>query len=171
MKSTDIKATECPGYFQRYVDLVDSSKSLEEHYNTEGMLEMYFNKFPSDKLEYRYDEGKWTPKEVYQHLIDSERVFAHRAFRIGRLDPTALTGYPHDDYVVPSMANEKSLDQLMEEYKITRALSKSIFQSFNTEQLMVIGTASDSPMSPRAAAFMILGHELWHVKILEERYL
>ncbi len=32
---------------------------------------------PMDKFDYRYAEGKWTIKEIIQHIIDTERIFAY----------------------------------------------------------------------------------------------
>jgi hypothetical protein len=39
-------------------------------------------KIPMDKFDYRYAEGKWTIKEIIQHVIDTERILAieHCAF-------------------------------------------------------------------------------------------
>ena len=125
----------------------------------------------NDKLEYRYDKGKWTIKEVIQHLMDAERIFAYRALRIARQDQTPLPGFEQNDYVQPSQANERSLDDLINEFKAIRASTVALFNSFTDKMLLAKGTASNSPVSVRAIGFIIMGHEIHHCQVIKERYL
>ena len=171
MTKYDLTTSEYGEYYQRYIDKVADKTILNEGYSGEGILKNYFSNIPESKLSYAYAEGKWTVKEVYQHMIDTERVFAHRMFRIGRMDSTPLPGFDQDVYISPSGANDKSLEQLNEEYISTRANTNSIINSLGSDQLSNIGTASGYPLSPRAAAFIILGHEIWHKEIIDDRYL
>ena len=131
----------------------------------------FIEKIPDEKFDYRYEEGKWTIKEVLQHLIDTERLFSYRALHFAREDSSPLPGFAQDDYVSASNANFKTSGQLISEYKALRQATISLFGSFTEKMLLSEGILYETPMSARAAGFIIVGHEVYHRKIIEERYL
>ncbi len=120
---------------------------------------------------YRYGEGKWSIKEVLGHIIDTERVMSYRALRVSRGDQTPLPGFEQDDYVAAFDANVRAFSDMIEEFKMVRQSTILFFKSCTDEMMLRTGTASNCPISTRALAYIILGHELHHVKILKERYL
>ncbi len=126
---------------------------------------------PEEKLSYRYAKDKWTIKEILAHLIDDERIYAYRALRFARNDQTELPGFEQDDYAIESGANERSLDDLLEEFAAVRRSTIALFNSFEDRVLTRSGVASGNVMSVRAAAYHIAGHELRHLNIIRERYL
>ncbi|MEM1327162.1 MAG: DinB family protein [Bacteroidota bacterium] len=172
MTVNNLLFNEYNAYYQRYLDQIDETTGLVSGLKKgKKRTTQFFDSIPEDKLLYRYAEEKWTPKEVLQHLIDTERVFAYRAFRIGRGDVTALANFDQDIYIEPSGANEKSRIELLEEYDLVRRHTISLVKSLSDKNLMNIGVASNHPISARAAAFINIGHEMWHIKIIKERYL
>ncbi len=172
MTTQDLKSSEYNEYYKRYIDKLSPKILLREGYKVgkDSVLD-FFKSIPKDKLEFRYDIGKWTVKEVLQHLIDTERIFMYRCFRIARRDSAPLMGFDQDIYVEPSMANVKSIDDLLKEYEINRNNSIVMIDSLSDDDLKFVGIASDSPMSARAAAFTILGHDIWHMDVIKVRYL
>ncbi|MEE9364044.1 MAG: DinB family protein [Cellulophaga sp.] len=171
MTTSEVQGAEYNSYYKRYIDLV-GERSLKEGFEIgENTTVNFFKAIPEDKLEYRYAEGKWSIKEVLQHIVDTERVFMYRCFRIARRDKTALAGFDQDLYIEPSNADQKSLDALLEEYIITRKATSLLVTSLTDDDLRFLGVASDSIISARAAAFIIQGHEIWHMNIIKERYL
>lgn len=172
MKVTALQTGEYTPHNEGYLNKVNKDYDLIESFTrSQAMVSAFFKAIPEDKLTYRYAEGKWSILEVFQHLIDTERVFVYRCFRIARRDETALAGFDQDVYITPSLANEKSMTQLLEEYHATRNASISLLKSLTDADLCFIGNANGGPLSARAAAFMIPGHEIWHIDILKERYL
>lgn len=171
MTSKDLNSNEYNAYYKTYIDkskdltLKDSLK-----YNYETVLQ-FLKDIPEAKLEYRYAEGKWTIKEIILHLIDTERIFAYRALRISRNDLTELAGFDQDAYVPESMANQRSLDSLLEEYTAVRYATISLFDNLSDSKLKTLGTASNSSLSARAAGFIIVGHENHHCEVITNRYL
>lgn len=171
MTAKDLRPDEYNPYYQTYI-------SKTKHFNLKDGLQtnfvkvqLFLNSIPQDKLEYRYADGKWTIKEVIQHIIDTERIFAYRALRIARNDKTPLPGFDQDEYVVPSKANMRTFESLMREFASARSATKALFDNFDDEMLMAIGTASNSSLSARAAGFIIIGHENHHCDVIRERYL
>lgn len=155
------------GYIQRYdgLPITDNLKEqLPDQIN-------FWNTIPIEKSEYRYAEGKWSPKEILLHLNDTERVMSYRALAIARGDKTPIPGFDQDVYVEHSKAHSRSLNDILTEYTVIRNASILLFESFANEQLSMIGTASESPVSVRALGYIILGHSDHHKQIIEERYL
>jgi uncharacterized damage-inducible protein DinB len=126
---------------------------------------------PSEKLTYRYAEGKWTIKEILVHIIDDERIYAYRALRFARNDKTELPGFAQDDYAIHSGANERDIEDILREFASVRQATISLFEGLNHEALLRIGVADGKVMSVRAAAYHIAGHEMRHINIIKERYL
>lgn len=172
MKVTDLKPSEYNPYYEIYIAKVSDEMSLIDSLKEGGIqVENFFKFIPNDKLEYRYAEDKWSIKEVLQHIIDTERVFMYRCFRIARHDKTPLAGYEQDDYIDPSHANKKAINDLIEEYKSVRHSFILLLKSLNENDLKFIGNASESALSSRAAAFITVGHENHHIEVIKSRYL
>ena len=171
MKPSDVTAAEYGAWYKNYIEISPDKEITTSLLETFGKTVSFFKSIPEDKLAYRYEAGKWTPKEILQHLMDTERIFAYRALRIARNDSTPIPGFEQDDYVVPSKANERSMDDLLEEYKSVRLSSIGLFKSFDEEMWQRVGTASNNPFSARAAAAIIPGHELHHMSVIKDKYL
>jgi len=131
----------------------------------------FLRSLSEEKLSYRYAEGKWTIKEILAHIIDDERIYSYRALRFARNDKTELPGFEQDDYALHSDANERTLEDLLQEFATVRHATISLFESFNSQALTRVGVASGNVMSVRAAAYHIAGHELRHMNVIKERYL
>ncbi|WP_108803868.1 DinB family protein [Aquimarina sp. Aq107] len=172
MNSTDLSPKEYDEYYGRYIKKLSPQVSIIEGFEIgKDDVINFFESISPEKQEYRYDINKWSVKEVLQHLIDTERIFMYRCFRIARNDQTPLAGYDQNIYIDPSGANQKSMSELIGEFEIVRQSSISFLNSINDDQLMYIGNANGGDMSARAAAFTIIGHEIWHMDIIKERYL
>jgi uncharacterized damage-inducible protein DinB len=126
---------------------------------------------PEETLAYRYAEDKWTIKEILVHISDDERIYAYRALRFARNDSTELPGFEQDDYAVHSGANERTINDILNELRTVRNATISLFNSFDSKALTRTGVADEKIMSVRAAAYHIAGHELHHINIIKERYL
>jgi hypothetical protein len=158
-------------FYQNYVNLVEAAdlQSAFSQYNQP--IKSFFNQLPEAKGNFAYADGKWTVKEVLQHVIDTERIFAYRALCIARKDKTAFPGFDENQYALHSNANGRTLTDLQIEFSAVRHTTNLLFQSFFEEQLAEAGTASNHTITVNALGFIILGHLLHHKNILEQRYL
>lgn len=172
MKLLEIKPLEYGAYYQRYLDKLDAETSLGTGFvqGKEQTIDFFENIKP-DKLSFRYEKDKWTTKEIFQHLIDTERIFMYRCFRIARRDLTPLSGFNQNTYVLPSEASRKSIESLLNEYRSVRDCTLNLINSLSEEDLLSMGNADDKRLSARAALFIIIGHEIWHKDIIKERYI
>jgi hypothetical protein len=119
---------------------------------------------------YRYAEGKWSIREVIGHVCDAERVFSYRALRIARGDTIDLPGFDENAWVPMGAFEERSMADVAAELRAVRGASIALFSSFTAEAWLRIGSASGHPVSTRALAWILAGHERHHLRILAERY-
>lgn len=126
---------------------------------------------PESRGGHRYAPDKWSIKGVLGHLADSERIFSYRALRIGRGDTTPLPGFEQDDYVPMGNFDARTLRDLADELAAVRQATLHLFAHLDQAAFERRGTASGKPVSVRALAYIIAGHELHHVGILKTRYL
>ncbi|WP_309614327.1 DinB family protein [Flavobacterium sp.] len=172
MKPSDLQPEEFAGHFATYINQVSSEYTLVEELEISvHRLIKFVQNIPLDKFDYRYAEGKWTIKDIIQHLIDAERIFGYRALRFARNDKTELPGFEENDYVDYANANQRSIQDLLTELAVVRQATLSLFKSFSNEDLHRIGIASHNLMSVRALGFTIIGHQNHHQRVFEERYL
>jgi len=172
MKITDITPDEYAPYQASYINLVDPAYSLAEELEISVHNFIHFvREIPMDKYDYRYAEGKWTIKDIIQHIIDSERIFAYRALRFARADETSLPGFEENMYADNAHGTERSINELLTEMSAVRHANIMMFKSFTEGDFLRKGTASDYTISVRAFGFLIIGHQNHHMKIFKERYL
>lgn len=131
----------------------------------------FFEAIPQELLEQPHAPGEWTIKEILQHISDDERIYVYRALRFARNDPTELPSFDQDVVAANSDANSRSLQGLLDEYRTVRCSTLSFFDGVPEEALERIGIANGSPMSVRAAAFHIAGHEAHHLDSVRSNYL
>tara|TARA_B100000795_G_scaffold136128_1_gene101698 strand:- start:424 stop:933 length:510 start_codon:yes stop_codon:yes gene_type:complete len=164
---------EYHSYFKNYIDdLLTNGKSIIENLIATGsQLEELVTEIPLEKELFVYAEGKWTIKEILVHIIDTERIFIYRALRFARNDNTDLHGFDQDFYNDNAGANIRGLQEILDEFKIVRAGSISLFKNFTKEALVRRGIASGSIISVRAVGYLISGHQQHHIKVFKERYL
>ena len=162
---------EYGAYFHTYISKVKTDDILLTLADARQTTLDFFKNLPKEKWDYCYAPGKWSIRELLQHLIDGERVFAYRALRIARNDQTPLPGFDENLFAENAHADARTAASLLAEYKTVRTATLHLFKSFNEEDFNRIGTSSNSPASPLAIAFIIAGHELHHLGIIRERYL
>jgi uncharacterized damage-inducible protein DinB len=163
-------AGEFAPYYAGYVSQVPEGDVLETLSSQLDDTLAFLRGLPAPRASHRYAEGKWTVKEVVGHMADSERIFAYRALRIARGDTTPLPGYDQDAYVRTANFDARSLVALASEFESARRATLTLFRSLDRESLARRGVANGLPVTPRALAYIIAGHERHHVEILRTRY-
>ncbi|MDX2246125.1 MAG: DinB family protein [Bacteroidia bacterium] len=164
--------TEYAPYYFTYIGLVPADTDIRSFLNTqEKSLFSFFKNIPSEKHDYRYAEGKWSVKEVVGHILDTERIMAYRALRVGRGDTTPIEGFEQDDYVPAGKFAARKWEDLLHEFSTVRQSTLSLVNTMPDEAFTQMGTANGKPVSCRALFYIIAGHALYHRQILEQKYL
>ncbi|WP_294304642.1 DinB family protein [uncultured Chryseobacterium sp.] len=163
--------TDFQKYIQRYLDLIPSGNWLEELKKSGEKTVRIYSKLSEEQSHFAYAEGKWTLKELLLHLSDTERIFQYRILAIARGDKNELPGFNEELYASQSFANERHLDSLLEEYQLIRKSSQILLETMHPSALATIGTANGNRISAETIAKLIVGHNLHHLNVIEERYL
>ena len=124
---------------------------------------------PEEEL-YRYAPDKWSIRQVFGHLIDTERIMGYRAFRIGRGDATPLPGFDEKIYVAQADSEDRTVKELAHEFAAVRHANLWTIRRWTPDAWSRAGTANSHPVSARAIAYILAGHVRHHVAILRERY-
>ena len=160
--------SKMPEYYDRYImpvddiNVIDALKKYDVSLFDKSMLARIGTSV--------YEPGKWTVKDIIQHLIDAERVFSYRALRFARNDKTALPGFEENDYALNTNVAKRSLDDLLNEFETVRKSTIYLYKNFTDEMLLRIGVASDKEVSVLAIGFIMAGHALHHSKMIKEHY-
>jgi DinB superfamily len=169
MKKAAIKTM--PEYFDRYINLSDDLNYIE---SLEKSLEE-INEWPIADFERIgnkvYAPNKWTIRDIIQHLIDTERIFAYRALCFSRNEPNQVLTYDEDLYASNAKASSRSYTDLIEELIAVRKSSIALFKSFDEEMMQLQGMGFKGYYSVLAIAFMFQGHQRWHLNVINEKYL
>jgi hypothetical protein len=157
-------------FYQGYVDQVGPGNIMD--ILIRQMHESYtlMSSLSDSQASYRYAPGKWTVREVFGHLMDTERIFGTRALCFSRGETQPLPGYDQDQYVIHANFNTRSVYGIAEEYANLRKSNITMFEEFEPEMLAREGTASGRTFSVRSIPFIIAGHERHHLDILYEKY-
>ena len=171
MNSKQLTSVEYAEFYAPYVATLNDVELVDELEISVHRLIRFVQDIPMDKYDFRYAEGKWTIKDILQHLIDAERVFSYRALRFARNDKTELPGFEENAYADEAAGCNRSIQQLLTELAVVRQSTLSLYKTFSDDVLMRDGIASGRLMSVRALGFIIIGHQNHHQRIFAERYL
>lgn len=163
-------AQEYGAHFGNYIRLVPEDDLTESFNNQTASTMQFLQNIPEAKLNYAYAPGKWTVKQVLQHMIDAERIFVYRALRFARKDATPLASFEENDYADVARVDHLSWEDMVEEFRLVRKASEYFFRSLNEEELGRYGKASGTDMTVRSLGYTTIGHAMHHQNILKERY-
>lgn len=167
------KPTETvPPFYQRYINLVPDDGNLLIHLeDIFSETEELISPLSEEAMNYRYEPGKWTIKDMLVHMADSERIFIYRALRFSRGDETPLVGFEESLYAEHACANDREKEDILREFSLVREASIAFVESLSDEALNRKGTANGYPLSVRVLVNLLYGHHKHHLNILRERYL
>ena len=138
--------------------------------NTRRFLKL-LKQIPGKKYNYAYAEGKWSLKELLQHIVDAERVFAYRALSFARKDQSPLPGFDENTWAITAMAPKRKWNELVDEFKALRTANQLFFASLDEEQLLQVGVANNNPINVVGLGFVSAGHVAHHMALIRTRYL
>jgi len=169
MKKSDINPI--PPNFAKYIDLVADVELEQAFDESSGQL----SKLDKDVLrklgDKKYEPGKWTVKDILQHLADSDRIMSYQALMLARKDESVLQGFDQNLHVKNANAVRRTVDEMIEEIKVARASTISLFDSFDDQILLHKAIKWKYEISVLAMGFTIIGHQTHHLRIIDERYL
>ena len=162
---------EYPAYFNNYLERLPETDIMALLAAQVETLCKLLEKLPEAATEKGYAEGKWSLKELLQHLLDTERIMCYRALCFSRHESIMLPGFNENVYAENSDANRRPLTEMLAEYRLLRQSTIALFQSFSAEMLLRKGQANNAAYTVRSLAWVIAAHEDHHLHIMQTRYL
>lgn len=157
-------------YFQRYVGRVPEGDILELLSAGLETSRALLRRVDEERSEYRYAPGKWSVKELWGHVLDSERIFGVRCLAIIRGETYAYPPFDEDAYVKTARFERRSLADLFAEFEHLRRSHLHLFASMDDEEGARLGWSFGAPIRARSVPWILAGHEIHHREILKERY-
>jgi hypothetical protein len=161
---------EYESYFSRYVNRVQGKDIPSLLLDQVKEIRGFYEEMGEEKSLLSYEPGKWTAKEVLGHIIDTDRIMTFRALCFARGEKAALPGFDQDDYVATADFNAIPLDDLLEDFELSRKALRSLLKNLPKSSYANIGNANGLSVSVRALINIVGGHAEHHLKILKERY-
>ena len=161
-----------PPWSKNYLKYIEEEESLLQ--SMQGQREVFLTflkSIPADKWDHRYEEGKWSIKGVVSHVIDTELIFQYRSLRASRYDATNMEGFDENAYDLTANLDERSPEQIINQFAATRNSSIALFEGMNESNLDFIGMGNNQPFSARSGGWLMVGHAIHHMHVIEERYL
>ena len=168
--STRPAATEIPPVYQGYVNLVpedDIQKAIADQAKKTAAI---LRGITEEKAAFRYAQGKWSVKGVVGHFVDAERIFCYRALAIARGEAKSLPGFDENKYAEAGDFDRRSIRDLADDYDAARRSTIAMFRGMPDAAWARRGVANEVPINVLGLAYIILGHERHHLKVLHDRY-
>ncbi len=165
------ESTEAAPYYFTYIDKVRTDDVMAVLKKQLTDVPKFLETISAEKSLSRYAPGKWSIREVLNHVNDTERVFAFRAMWFARELEIPLPSFDQDVAVKHAAADAVDWADHIEEFRRVRLATTSLFENLPREAWMRTGTASEKLFSVRAMAYIIAGHAEHHVIGIRENYL
>ena len=163
-------STEYAPFYAGYIELVPEEDVLSAIETQSSETQKVLSSLDEARASYRYAEGKWSVKEMFGHITDGERVFGYRALCISRGEEQPLPGFDEKTYTSNANYDSWKIGDLAEQYALVRRANIVMFRNLPADAWARSGIASNNPVTVRALAYMMVGHERHHLRVLRERY-
>jgi DinB superfamily len=110
-------------------------------------------------------------REVFNHLTDTERIFAYRGLWIGRGLTESLPSLDQRLLSEGAEADRISWAEHLAEFRIVRLATMSLLEKMPQSAWTRVGVVSGNGVSVRAIAFIIAGHTRHHFEMLNSLYM
>jgi hypothetical protein len=171
MNSNELQTIDYPSFYAQYIKSLGEVDLIEILNSSLDDLITTVKDLSPEKLAYQYALGKWTIKELLQHIIDTERIMSYRALRFSRKDPIDVAGYDENWYAEHSNGKDRDLTSLLDEFTHLRKSIIAMFSGFTPEMMFHFGSIDGKKITVGSLAFIIAGHQVHHLRIIKERYL
>ncbi len=159
-----------PAQFETYIKIAPEGDLNELLRAQEEEILALFRSCGEKQSMYRYQEGKWSVKEVLGHIMDTERIMSYRLLCASRGDKTPLPRH-QDIFVCLANFDRRPLTDLIGEFQTVRSATRSLVTGLTEEELNRSGVIIQDKTTAAALVYFILGHAAHHLHIFQERYM
>jgi len=157
--------------YSRYMELVPEDDICAAMAEQLEQTLSRLDRIPESMVDWRYAPGKWTTREVVGHILDTERIYGFRLLTFARGDAVTLARADQELYVKNGDFGRYPLGESLEEFSVVRKSHVALVRHLPLEAWARSGTVSEFTVSVRALAYLMVGHERHHLRIIQEKYL
>lgn len=162
---------DCSEYFFTYINKVPEGKNVLELFRSQVTdLKKELGKITEDQSRFRYEEGKWSIREVLGHIIDTERIFASRSLHFARNEKQPLLAFEQDDYMENVNFHERELSELLNEFEVVRNSIALLFESYTEKMWQNVGQTTETKFANFSIPYILIGHLIHHLAVIREKY-
>jgi len=158
-------------YYARYIELVPEDDVLTAMESQSAETQRLLASVDETRAAFRYAPEKWSVKQVVGHFTDAERIFGSRMHAISRGEQQSLPGFDENAYVANGGFDAWKIGDLAEHYALARRANIVLLRNLAEDAWDRRGLANGVPVTVRAIAFLTVGHERHHLRVLREKYL
>ena len=158
-------------FYATYINKIEEDNLIKLLRSQLTSFADFMSGISEETSEYAYAQGKWSIKEVLNHINDTERVFSYRALCIARGEKAPLPSMDQDGYQAASPTKTRTFASLIEEFVSIRTSTLFLLDDLPESDSLKTGIASGHPVSVRALAAMIYGHCAHHADVIKNRYI
>ncbi|HQP76185.1 MAG TPA: DinB family protein [Saprospiraceae bacterium] len=159
-------------FYQFYFNLVPQGDLMEIFMQQMDEFPEFIRSIPVDKLDFAYAPGKWTIREAINHVSDTERVYAYRSLVAARMDSqTNLTSFDENAYALHADVSNRSVDELIADFRAVRQSSVYLFKFLNDTQASFQAKNGNHVFTANGGLCFMIGHVIHHENVIKSRYL
>jgi len=163
-------AHEYPAYFDQYITKVEDGDVIGILQIQRDDMAERLRDITDEQALVRYEDDKWSVKELVGHLADSERIFGTRALCIARGETQPLPGFDEDSYVELARFDVRPFDSILSEWVTVREANIKLFETLDYDAVSRFGVSNGRPITARAIMWIVAGHTVHHLEMLRDRY-
>jgi hypothetical protein len=164
-------SSEAAPYYFNYINRVTGDDILNAMQSQLDETLPFLRTISEEKSLFRYAPEKWSIRQMWGHVNDTERVFLMRALWFARNFETAMPSFDQDIAVAAARSDDITWSRHVEEFREIRLATVSFFRNLPGEAWTRKGIASGNPFTVRACAYVVAGHVTHHAAVLREKYL
>ncbi len=158
-------------YYKPLIDKVVEEDAVQALENSLAQTVELIESISSDQESFAYADGKWNLKQLFQHLVDCERIMAYRALSLARGEKGTLLGFDDQAYVDMDGTQNVNLKSIKLDFIAARKATISLVKTIPFNQLELVGNANGISSTAKMVIWFIAAHNYHHNSIVLERYL
>ncbi|MEM1067423.1 MAG: DinB family protein [Planctomycetota bacterium] len=158
----------CSDYQKDLIDLVEGDDVLPVLEQQQFWICELVSHLSVEQIDKLHSPYTWTIRQVFEHLVDAERVFGYRILRGAAGDTTPLSSWDEDAYADSrfGLGNFTTIvGELTSQRDANHKLLQRLIPPCWDRQVTVDGV----PITVRAMAWLCAGHIHHHLLIVEKR--
>jgi hypothetical protein len=159
---------ETAAYVAALLGLLGDNDPVVVLYQTPAALERFLDTIPAQIAARPEAPGKWSIRDVIQHLADSELVGGFRLRMVLAHDRPPLVGYDQDLWAGRLRYRDVELRDAFEQFTALRRGNVRLWQNLTAEDLVRVGLHGErGEESLEQMRRLYAGHDLLHLQQLE----